>query len=120
MSTHSTIGYELPCGGYAGCMCQFDGYPDHMFPVLGSMTHEQVMIVVERGLLGAGIRGIESFEDYETYGDFRGESSTRDEMVVTEWPNCRNEYNYRKRLDGGVDCVDSLGNVRNGPGDWSK
>ena len=120
MSTHSTIGYELPDGGYAGCMCQFDGYPDHMLPVLRSMTHEQVMIVVERGLIGGGIRGIESFDDYETYGDYRGESSTRDEMVVTEWPNCRNEYNYRKRLDGGVDCVDSRGNLRNGPGDWSK
>ena len=120
MSTHSTIGYELPDGGYVGCLCQFDGYPDHMLPVLSSMTHEQVMIVVERGLVGAGIRGIDSFEDYETYGDYRGESSTRHEMVVTEWPNCRNEYNYRKRLGGTVDCVDSHGNVRHGPGDWSK
>ena len=120
MSTHSTVGYELPGGGYAGCYCHFDGYPDHMLPVLSSMTHEQVMIVVERGLIGAGLRGVESFEDYETFNDKLGESSTRDEMVVTDWPNVRNEYNYRKRLDGGVDCMDSRGNVRHAPGEWSK
>ena len=109
MSTHSTIGYELPDGGYAGCYCQFDGYHDHMLPALRSMTHEQVMIIVERGLIGAGIRYIESFDDYETYADMRGESSARDVMVRTEWPSTANEYNYRKRLDGSVDCVNAYG-----------
>jgi len=73
------------------------------------MTHEQVMIIVERGLIGGGIRYIDSFENYETYADMRDESSTREEMVHTVWPPNANEYNYRKRLDGGVDCVNSYG-----------
>lgn len=38
MSTNSTIGYELPDGGYAGCYCQYDGYHAHMLPVLRPMS----------------------------------------------------------------------------------
>lgn len=67
------------------------------------------MIIVERGLIGAGIRYIESFDDYETYADRHGESSARDEMVRTEWPSTASEYNYRKRLDGGLDCFNAYG-----------
>jgi len=110
MSTHSTIGYETEDGGYVGVYCQFDGYPSNVFPVLKSTPHDRVVREVERALVEGGLRAID-FGAWETYGDAHGDRSKREEWIHQSWPCHENEYNYRVRLDGTVECFDSEGFV---------
>ena len=112
MSTHSTIGYETEDGGYVGVYCQFDGYPTHMLPILKQTPLEIVRSEVERALVEGGLRAID-FGVWETYGDAHGDRSKREEWIHQSWPCHANEYNYRVRLDGSVECVDFDGNSTN-------
>lgn len=112
MSTHSTIGYETEDGGYVGVYCQFDGYPTHMLPVLKATPRERVRNEVERALVEGGLRSVDH-SAWETYGDAHGDITDRDEWLQSEWPCNANEYNYRVRLDGSVECVDFDGNSAN-------
>jgi len=104
MATRSTIGYETPDGGYIGVYCHWDGYPRHMLPELQSMTWEQVTEAVSRALLQGGGRSLEGGE-LETYG----EPSDPKQWLRDTWPCSIEEYNYRKRLDGTVDCINRYG-----------
>ena len=110
MATRSTIGYETQDGNYVGVYCHYDGYPDHMGPVLSAMLHADVVIMVSKGLAGGGIRSV--FEPdsegrpggYEVFDD-----GQRDPDTV--WPRRPEEYAYRKRWDGGLEYIDTTGNV---------
>jgi len=106
MSTHSTIGYELPGGSYAGVYCHFDGYPEHIVPVLLRLGHDGVMMAVEKALLEGGFRTFEE-DGVETFVEAHGvsESSTRDDYLSSEWPCQEEAYNYIIRLDGSVECM---------------
>ena len=108
MSTHSTIGYETEDGGYVGVYCQFDGYLDHMLPTLRNTSLDIIRAEVERALVEGGLRFIENGA-WETYGDAHGDRTERNEWLHDTWPCTENEYNYRVRLDGTVECVDING-----------
>lgn len=108
MSTHSTIGYEAEDGSYVGVYCQFDGYPDHMLPTLRNTSLDIIRAEVERALVEGGLRFIENGA-WETYGDAHGDRTERKEWLHDTWPCTENEYNYRVRLDGTVECVDING-----------
>ena len=99
MATRSTIGYETPEGGYIGVYCHYDGYPDNIAPQLKQMSWEDVSLQVNRALLQSGGRCLDNCE-LETFKDG---SITRAE---TQWPTCPEEYAYRKRMDGTVECLD--------------
>lgn len=99
MSTRSTIGYETAEGDYIGVYCHFDGYPKHMIPELSRMTWEDVSVAVTAGLLGGGIRCIDDYVS-ESYD----EASDPNKWIISQWPTNENKYNYRKRLDGTLEC----------------
>lgn len=101
MATRSTIGYETADGGYVGVYCHYDGFPDHMGPVLHEMLHADVVIMVSKALRGGGIRLIGYRGVYEIFTDRNGIAPQ------TEWPCCPEEYAYRKCLDGRVEWTDS-------------
>jgi len=102
MATRSTIGYETAEGGYIGVYCHYDGYPDNIVPQLKMMSWEEVSFQVNRALLQSGGRCLDCCE-LETFNDG---SITRAE---TEWPACPEQYAYRKRIDGTVECYDGTG-----------
>ncbi len=106
MSTHSTIGYELPGGSYAGVYCHYDGYPEHIVPVLLKLGHDGVMMAVEKALLEGGFRTFEE-DGVETFVEAKGEveATHRSHLLQTEWPCKQEVYNYIIRLDGSVECV---------------
>lgn len=97
MATRSTIGYETADGGYVGVYCHYDGYPDHMGPILHRMFHADVVIMVSRALAAGGIRSIDTDDTFDLFNDpVRA-------APQTEWPCCPEEYAYRKCLDGRVE-----------------
>lgn len=102
MATRSTIGYETADGGYAGVYMHWDGYPDHVGPILHAMHHADVVIMVSKAIHGGGIRFIEAGGGYQVYAD--GEITPE-----TEWPCCPEEFAYRKCLDGRVEWTDDAG-----------
>ena len=104
MATRSTIGYETKDGGYVGVYCHYDGYPKHMLPQLQQMSWEELSLQVNRALLQGGGRSLEGGE-METYN----EPSNPKEWLRDAWPCTAEEFNYRKRLDGTVECVSSTG-----------
>jgi len=106
MSTHSTIGYELPGGSYAGVYCHYDGYPEHIVPVLLKLGHDGVMMAVEKALLEGGFRFFEE-DGAETFVEAKGqvEATSRSDLLQAEWPCSSEVYNYIIRLDGSVECV---------------
>lgn len=104
MATRSTIGYETPDGGYIGVYCHYDGYPSNMLPQLKEMSWDQVTEAVSRALLQGGGRSLVGGK-LETYG----ETSDPSLWLRDAWPCVAEEYNYRKRLDGTVDCLNSYG-----------
>jgi hypothetical protein len=110
MSTHSTIGYELPGGSYAGVYCHYDGYPEHIVPVLLKLGHDGVMMAVEKALLEGGFRVFDE-DEMETFVEKHGESeaTTRSHHLQAEWPCTSEVYNYIIRLDGSVECVSYAG-----------
>jgi len=110
MSTHSTIGYELPGGSYAGVYCHYDGYPEHIVPVLLKLGHDGVMMAVEKALLEGGFRFFDKAE-VQTFVECHGEqeATTRFQTVLDEWPCTSEEYNYIIRLNGTVECVNIRG-----------
>ncbi len=99
MATRSTIGYETQDGGYIGVYCHYDGYPENIAPQLKQMTWEEVTLQVNRALLQGGGRSLDGNE----LQTFKDGGSSRPE---TQWPSCPEQYAYRKRLDGTVDCYD--------------
>jgi len=104
MSTRSVIGYETEEGGFVGCYMHFDGYPDNIKPQLESIPHFVVKTEIERALTQSGLRCLDKCS-FTTYGDFRNETSNREDEVYSEWPCRDQEYNYIKRLNGSVECV---------------
>lgn len=98
MATRSTIGYETADGGYVGVYAHYDGYPENMGPALYRMHHADVVIMVSRAIQGGGIRCVNGVNDYELYDD--GPIGP-----VDCWPECPEEYAYRKRLDGRLEIV---------------
>ena len=105
MATRSTIGYETPDGGYVGCYAHYDGYPDHMGPILSKMLVADVAILVQRGLSCGGIRCLNEGGDHEFFND------DSDADPTTEWPSCPEEFSYRKRLDGRLEYIHYDGEV---------
>jgi hypothetical protein len=103
MATRSTIGYETPDGGYVGCHAHYDGYPEHMGPILSEMLPADVAIMVNRGLTCGGIRTVEEDRDH-TFFDKEPPNEP-----ITQWPSCDRDYSYRKRLDGTLEWIDSSG-----------
>jgi hypothetical protein len=106
MSTHGTIGYELPNNGYAGVYCHYDSYPDVIIPALLKLGHDGVMMAVEKALLEGGFRTFEE-DGVETFVEAKGEieATHRSRLLQTEWPCKQEVYNYIIRLDGSVECV---------------
>lgn len=102
MATRSTVGYETADGGYVGVYCHYDGYPDHMGPILHRMLHADVVIMVSKALRGGGIRCVFDDGGYEVFNDQDGISP------VTKWPSCPEEFTYRKCLDGRVEWTDRV------------
>ena len=84
MATHSTIGYETPDGSYVGVYVHWDSYPQHMLPRLQSMSWDAVAAEVSRAHL-------------------------QDGWLRDTWPCTEEEFNYRKRLDGTVECITRRG-----------
>jgi len=111
LSTSSTNGYMTEDGKYVGVNCHFDGYPSCMLPVLKTLSYGGVVLAVERGLVGCGIRFISREGDVETYLDRFDEHSKRSECLHDTWPCKENSYNYRYRVDGTIDAIDGSGNV---------
>lgn len=105
MATRGTIGYETQGGGFVGVYCHYDSYPSHMAPILHEMFHIDVVIMVNRALARGGIRSVSGVNDYDLFND--GHPAT----VHAEWPARREEYAYRKRLDGRLEFIDSTDNV---------
>lgn len=99
MSTHSTIGYETPAGGYIGVYCHYDGYPGHMIPELSQMTCDEVRFAVTAGLFCGGLRCIND-GIFEAFKD----SCDPNNIIVKYWPASENVFNYRKRIDGSIEC----------------
>jgi len=110
MSTHATIGYELPDNGYAGAHCHYDGRPEVIIPALLYMGHDGVMMAVEKALLEGGFRFFDKTE-FETFVEKHGdqEATTRSQAVIDEWPCTSESYNYIIRLDGTVECFNFRG-----------
>ena len=108
MATRSTIGYETADGGYVGVYCHYDGYPDHMGPILHRMFHADVVIMVNKALAVGGIRsiGTEGAAEIELFSD--PDPTT----AYTQWPCCPEQYAYRKRIDGRVEWTDDRWSFR--------
>lgn len=106
MATRSTIGYETADGGYVGVYCHYDGYPDHMGPILHRMFHADVIIMVSKALAGGGIRCLNEDGTYEIFNDKDGLTAK------TRWPCCPEEYAYRKCLDGRVEWTEDAGSFK--------
>jgi len=111
MATRSTIGYETVGGGYLGVYCHYDGFPDHMGPILHRMFHVDVVILVNAALAGGGIRCINEDGTHEIFNDGVGldEHHRRQRhglVAETHWPCCPEEYAYRKCLDGRVEWTE--------------
>jgi len=104
MATRSTIGYETADGGYVGVYCHYDGYPENMGPQLQQMSWEELSLQVNRALLQGGGRSLQGGE-METYN----EPSHPKQWLRDTWPCTAEEFNYRKRLDGTVECVSNTG-----------
>ena len=99
MATRSTIGYETADGGYVGVYCHYDGYPNHMGPILHRMFHADVVIMVSKALAVSGIRSIDTDGTFD-FGE--GDPAAAE----TQWPCCPEQYAYRKRIDGRVEWTD--------------
>jgi hypothetical protein len=104
MATRGTIGYETQDGGYVGVYCHYDSYPSNMGPTLHGMFHIDVVLMVNRALAVGGIRWVAGVNDYDLFND--GPT-----VVHTEWPARREEYAYRKRIDGRLEYIDSSDTV---------
>jgi hypothetical protein len=100
MSTRSVIAYEDDNGNCVGVYCHYDGYPRHMYPIIDSMTYDQVKDMVEDGLIRDGLRSVENDESYDT---FEGKSD-RTDWLRTSVHSCDNgvDYTYFKRKDGSI------------------
>ncbi len=103
MSTHAAIRYEAEAGPNPGVYLHFDGYPENVAPQLVSMSYIQVKEGIERALEGGGLRSLADgdFSDTLNVGG-EGYAGTIPEDAVYE-------FNYIKRLDDSVECVDSHG-----------
>ena len=110
MATRSTIGYETADGGYVGVYCHYDGYPDHMGPILSRMYHADVVILVGRALQVGGLSSVDMNGDHEL-----GNGGPTPPM--TEWPACPEEYAYRKLIDGRVEMITNYD--RRSPSIWA-
>jgi len=98
MGTSGTIGYETPDGGYVGVHLHYDSYPEHIAPQLKKMTWDEVSFQVTRAILQSGGRYLARCE-IDTFNDG---SPVHPEA---RWPFCAEDFAYRKRLDGSVECV---------------
>lgn len=100
MATRSVIAYEDDNGNCVGVYCHYDGYPKHMFPIMDTMSYNDVKTMVEYSLANGGIRSIESDGEYETFN----EPSNRDQWLYTSvFANLNGvDYTYVKRKDGSI------------------
>jgi len=108
MSTKSRIYYECEDGSFKGVYCHYDGYPSHVYPILYNASWEYVVKMVDEALANSGLRCL-SDDSYEVFRDGGGGD---DSWGVKEWPPCSAalEYNYLKRRDGSVECIDYRAN----------
>jgi hypothetical protein len=107
MATRSTIGYETPDGGYVGVYCHYDGEPSNIGPSLHAMYHIDVMQMVERALRNGGMRCLHGPDSFELFN----EPSHRAHWLHDSWPECSEDYAYRKCLDGRLEFIDGSGAV---------
>lgn len=100
MSTRCVIGYEDDNEKYVGVYCHYDGYPKHMFPIVDTMSYDDVRTMVEYSLVNGGIRGVENDGEYETFN----EPSKRNEWLFTSAFAHENgvDYTYMKKKDGSI------------------
>lgn len=100
MATRSVIAYEDEEGNCVGVYCHYDGYPKHMFPIVDTMSYDDVRTMVEYSLVNGGIRGIESDGEYETFN----EPSKRHQWLHTSvFANLNGvDYTYIKKKDGSI------------------
>jgi hypothetical protein len=68
------------------------------------MFHIDVVLMVNRALACGGIRGVSGVNDFELFSDCNPAPAVD---LRTEWPARREEYAYRKCLDGRLEYIDS-------------
>jgi hypothetical protein len=106
MATHCVIGYETLDGGYRGAYCHWDGWPDHVGPVLEKMWHADVAILVERALTEDGLLNLNKDRPGASPILYRQDPThSRSQPTQTRWPCYVYEWGYRKRLDGTVEIA---------------
>ncbi len=100
MATRSVIAYEDDNGNCVGVYCHWDGYPKHMYPIIDSMSYDDVKDMVEDALISGGLRSIENDESYDTFE----EKSDRERWLYTSAHAHDNgvDYTYFKRKDGSI------------------
>lgn len=100
MATRSVIAYEDDNGNCVGVYCHYDGYPKHMYPIIDSMSYDDVKDMVEDGLITGGLRSVENDESYDTFE----EKSDRTDWLRTSVHAYDNnvDYTYFKRKDGSM------------------
>jgi len=98
MSTRSIICAESLNGDDVGVYCHYDGYPNHMLPILKEMSHDKVMDMITDGNKNGGLRMIKDFGSYETF-DEPGEDMSGSFGDVGDMGT---EYSFLKKLDGTI------------------
>jgi hypothetical protein len=74
-----------------------------MAPILHAMFHIDVVLMVNQALACGGIRAVSGINDFEL---FSGPPAPVVDLHA-EWPARREEYAYRKCLDGRLEYIDS-------------
>ena len=59
MGTRSNIYVETEPGTYLGTYCHYDGYPDHMFPVISKMNNDELLGHILIAMPQGGIRNLD-------------------------------------------------------------
>lgn len=107
MATRSSVGYETESGGCIAVYCHYDGFPDHMAPILNNLTYDEVKDMVETALVEGGLRGINDDGTYET---FQEQSDSFQWRYDTAFANINGtDYAYLKRKDGSLFISDFQG-----------
>jgi len=103
MSTHAVLRYEAEDGTRPGVYLHFDGYPENVAHQLFAMPYIQVKEGIERALAKGGLRSLVNND----FSDTLNELTERHNHLISE--DTSYEFNYVKRLDGSVECVDGRG-----------
>jgi len=107
VAIRGTIGYETLEGGFIGVYCHYDSYPSHMAPILHAMFHIDVVLMVNQALARGGIRAVSGINDFELFSAATLSGGELQRLRRAAWPARREEYAYRKCLDGRLEYIDS-------------